>query len=412
MHNKTIHQANSQIDMSFRPGFRRALLGVFVLCPLLAGPLYGQDAGGITLDLQLNELVNEAQVLSLSTLGVDRRGEGQQLGTLLLQNRTNEPQSDLYFYVRVENTARVIAELDQEQGRPFSLAPGQVVRASNNSLQQGLPGIETTPKFSGGLTSAGEDFVNDLEGQARLPNDQFTLTLAIYQGGNRLSGGEWVASASATVGTNAVSNVRDVYINRPGAEVGSGLDIAVNTPRPTFNWAGETGVDYRLVVVQRDNQDSPETLIEGAEDTAPILVNNSSRNNTLLQYEMADVRVSGNTFQYPASSVKSLQPGQTYLWRVSALVKTAEGEDVVASEIWQFSLATSQTGPSSELSAEMTRTLRSLIGPDRLPGLQGENLTPQSIVIDGTEYSGAAMRQRLQQFLNRARRGDITIINE
>jgi hypothetical protein len=232
------------------------ILGLLALSTILflsvsTQSLYGQD-GDITLQIQLSDPVTQAQVLSLSTLGVDRRGQGQTLGTLLLQN----------------NNA--------------------------SELQEGVPGIRN-PTFSGGLTDAGEQFVNDLEGTSRLPNEQFTLTLEIYQNGNRGRGTK-VASTSATVRTNAVSNVRDIYINRPGGEVGSGFDATINTQRPTFNWAGETGVDYRLVVVRWEGTDSPEPLIEAAEDTEPIIVNNANRNNTLLEHEMADVRLSSNSF--------------------------------------------------------------------------------------------------------------------
>lgn len=386
------------------------ILGPLVLSAILTlspQTIYGQD---ITLQIQLREPVTQAQVLSLSTLGVDRRGQGQTLGTLLLQNNNpSEPQEDLYFFVKVANTSNVLARLNQKQGQPFSLDPGQVVRANNNTLQEGVPGIRN-PTFSGGLTDAGEDFVNDLEGTSRLPNDQFTLTLEIYQNGNRERGTK-VASASATVGTNAVSNVRDIYINRPGGEVGSGFDATINTQRPLFDWAGETGLDYRLVVVRWEGTDSPETLIGAAEDTGPIIVNNANRNNTLLAHEMADVRLSSNSFQYPASSVKQLEPGDTYLWRVSALLQTADGEEQVASEIWQFSIAESREEQSAELSQEVTQTLRNVVDDEQLSFLQGDDMEPESIVINGQEYSGAAMRQQLRRFLERAQRGDITIIN-
>ncbi len=389
------------------------ILGLLALSTILflsvsMQSLYGQD-GDITLQLQLSDPVSQAQVLSLSTLGVDRRGQGQKLGTLLIQNNTSELQEDLYFFVKVENTSNVLARLNQEQGQPFSLDPGQVVRTNNNSLQEGVPGIRN-PTFSGGLTGPGEQFVNDLEGTSRLPSDQFTLTVEIYQNGNRGRGTK-VASASATVGTNSVSKVRDIYINRPGGEVGSGFDATINTQRPIFDWAGETGLDYRLVVVKREGTESPETLIEAAEDTGPIIVDNVNRDNTLLEHEMADVRLSSNSFQYPASSVKQLEPGETYLWRVNALLTTADGEQQVASEIWQFSISESGEEQSPELSKETIQTLRNVVDDEQLSFLQGEDMEPVSIVIEGQEYSGAAMRQQLRQFLERAQGGEITITN-
>lgn len=381
---------------------------LLLLVPGLVQDLHGQN--GVRVDIRLSDPVTQAQVLGLSTLGVDRRGEGQPLGTLLIQNTTSEKQDDLYLHVKVTSTSKgTLVEMDQEQ--PFSLSPSQMVQANNNRLQEGLPGIETTPTFSGGLTDAGEEFVNDLEGQTQLPNDQYTLSLAVYQGANRPSGGQELDRSSATVGSSPSADVASIYINRPGGEVGSGLDPVINTQRPTFNWAGESGLDYRLVVVQSGGQDSPETLIGSAEGTGPILVGNNSRNNTLLEHEMADVRLSSNSFQYPSSSVKQLQPGKTYLWRVSALVQTAEGENVIPSAIWSFSIADSQSDEPTEMSNQMRQTLRDLMESDQLSALQEAGMSPQSVVIDGQEYSGAEMERKLNEFLNRARRGEITITN-
>ena len=384
---------------------------LLLLLPGLVQDLHGQG-GDVAVDIRLSDPVTQAQVLGLSTLGVDRRGEGQSLGTLLIQNNTSETQDDLYLHVKVESTAEgTLVELDQEQGQPFSLSPNQTVQANNNRLQEGLPGIDVTPTFSGGLTNAGEGFVNDLEGQTQLPNDEYTLRLAVYQGANRPSGGQRLDRSLATVGSSPSADVASIYVNRPGGEVGSGLDPVINTQRPTFDWAEESGLDYRLVVVQSGGQDSPETLIESAEGTGPILVDNNNRNNTLLEHEMADVRLSTNSFQYPSSSVKQLQPGQTYFWRVSALVQTAEGENVIPSEIWSFSIAESQSGEPTEMSNQMEQALRDLVGSDQLSTIQEEDMSPQSVIIDGREYSGAEMERKLNEFLNRAKRGEITITN-
>ncbi len=387
---------------------RIGLWVLLLLVPGLVQDLHGQN--GVRVDIRLSDPVTQAQVLGLSTLGVDRRGEGQPLGTLLIQNTTSEKQDDLYLHVKVTSTSEgTLVEMDQEQS--FSLSPGQMVQANNNRLQEGLPGIETTPTFSGGLTDAGEEFVNDLEGQTQLPNDQYTLSLAVYQGANRPSGGQRCDAARATVGSSPSADVASIYINRPGGEVGSGLDPVINTQRPTFNWAGESGLDYRLVVVQSGGQDSPETLIGSAEGTGPILVGNNSRNNTLLEHEMADARLSSNSFQYPSSSVKQLQPGKTYLWRVSALVQTAEGENVIPSAIWSFSIADSQSDEPTEMSNEMQQALRDLVESDQFSTIQEQDMSPQSVIIDGQKYSGAEMERKLNEFLNRARRGEITITN-
>ena len=59
--------------------------------------------------------------------------------------------------------------------------PGQVVFATNNDIQnEEIPGISDIMKFDGGLTSTGENFVEDLSGTT-LPNDQYSFAVRIYQ---------------------------------------------------------------------------------------------------------------------------------------------------------------------------------------------------------------------------------------
>ncbi len=395
-------------------GLLPLLLLMFVTSPVT---VRGQcSSEKVDLDIQLQEIVTQAQALSLSTMGVNRRGEGQQVASLILANNTDQPIGDLYFHIEVENTAvGVIATLDQRQGRPFELPP-RLIRASNNDLQNGIPGIDESLDFEGGLTNEGEEFVNNLEGQTRLPDDVYTLKLQIYQNANRLNGGQCVASATAAVGEEPMTNVQDVYINSPGGEVDSGMDFEISTNQPQFDWSTDGGDSYRVVVVEASDSESPESLLEDARSTGPVLEDNQSIGNTLLPYEMADVRLTGRTsFQYPSSGVRQLEGGDKYYWQVTTLVRTPEGEEEINSEIWSFTIRDQgqATGTENTQMTEQARqNLRTVLGDGQLMNMQDQGMELQSVMIDGQRYSGQEMIRKLNEIVERARRGEITIVND
>lgn len=403
---------------------KRSILYIYGILPLLVLMLVtsppaaaGQcSSEAVDLDIQLQDIVTKAQALSLSTMGVDRRGEGQQVASLILANNTDQPIDDLYFYIEVKNTsAGVIAELDQRQGRPFELPP-RLIRATNNDIQNGIPGIDESLSFEGGLTNDGEEFINDLEGQTRLPDDVYTLTLQIYQNANRLNGGRCVATATAAVGEEPMSNVRDVYMNSPGGEIGSGMDFEINTNQPQFDWSADGGESYRVVIVEAGDSESPESLLNDARSTGPVLRDNQSVGNTLLPFEMADVRLTGSSnFQYPSSGVRQLESGNKYYWQVTTLLRTPEGEEEVDSEIWSFTIqdqGQSTDTENTQMTEQARQTLRTVLGEGQLMSLEDQNLELQSVVIDGQRYSGQEMIRKLKEIVERARRGEITIVND
>jgi len=366
----------------------------------------------IELDIQLEDLVTNAQVLGLTTLGVNRQGQGEKLANLLIRNDTDRPQEKLYFHVTVSSTQHgVIAEIDQRGHYPFHLEPNQVVYATNNSLQNGLPGIQDPLHFYGGLTDQGKDFVNSLEGQTRLPNDAFTLQVDIYQGENRVNGGEKVATSSATIGTKPISETRDIYIKAPGDVVGSGSTLY--NAFPEFSWEGEIGTHYRVIVVKANGTDTPETLLESARSTDPMLENGTHNGGTLLQYEMADAIVNKPSFQFPSSGVQQLNPGATYYWQVSALLKTASGTQEQRSEIWSFTMADQNSSSgNTEMKREIQQSLKGILSDETFNEILSGDMDLQSIVINGQTYSGPAMLQKLNEFMEKIRNGDIKVTIE
>ena len=118
----------------------------------------------ISIDIQLAPILAESQILSLAALGLDSKGAGPQMFSGTLKNETDQTLNNLYFKFRIEAaTVGVIAEVEQQAAYPFSLAPQQLVYATNNDIQnEKIPGIEGDIRFDGGITFAGEEFIESL----------------------------------------------------------------------------------------------------------------------------------------------------------------------------------------------------------------------------------------------------------
>ncbi|MDX1639890.1 MAG: hypothetical protein R3281_18160 [Balneolaceae bacterium] len=355
--------------------------------------------------------LSRAQVLGLSNLGVDRSGQGTPLFNLVLRNNSLEELRDLYFSIEVRSSkVGVIARIDQRSDRPFHLSGGQVVVASNNQIQNGLPGVEESIRFNGGLTETGETFVNDLDGSTNLPADIYTVTLQLYQGNNGPGGGELLASVEQDFGENISPDTNvDLYLLQPGGEPGSG-EMAPST-LPVFRWDGPTNSTYRLIVVE-DNGQSPETLIQSALGSDPILDQSRSVSGSLLEFEMVDARLNELTFSMPPSSVQSLEDGTTYFWQVFTMRSGVNAAEQTPSEIWEFTTPGAESGATANVSTEVDNSLTRILGSDQLQQLVEDGYNFNSIVIDGQTYSGAAAIKKLQELSNRIQNGEITIVVE
>lgn len=365
--------------------------------------------GDISIDLVLQPQLTKAQVLSLSNLGINTTGQGAVLFNLVIRNNENAPQNDLYLDIQLHsNKVGLIAELYQESGQPFSLDPMQVVVANNNQLQDGLPGIEESLRFDGGLTQQGEEFVNDLEGSTRLPADIYTVVLGIYQDNNSRNGGNLIANSEQVFGQNITSDTNiDLYLLQPGGEIGS--DQSVNTILPVFRWDGPPNVQYRLLVV-KDNGQSPEALLQAALSSAPVLENGSMAAGSLLEFEIVDALINKTTFSMPPSGVPDLKPGSGYFWQVYTNQETVDGTQSIPSEIWEFTVASNGGNVAATLSREVENALRTLIGSERLQQVQEDGFQFISIIIEGQTLQGAAALQKLEELSGQLANGDISVV--
>ena len=379
------------------------VVSIWVLTSMIA---FGQS-DKVTLEFSLSPVLEQAQVLGLSSLGVDTEGGGPVIISGSLVNNTTERLENLYFEFDVEAASYgVLARIRQQAAYPFSLNPGQVVFATNNDIQnEEIPGISDRMKFDGGLTSTGENFVEDLSGTT-LPNDQYSFAVRIYQV-NEEGRRELLANETIQLGGNisegGVVDELTILLRTPGDLIGA--EAAITNPIPQLSWEGDASLTYRVLVVSGNGSDSPESLLESAKSSEATDIGGS-----LLQFEYLDQNIRGNSLQYPTNGVQALVPGQTYYWQVVTSMNTALGTNEVVSEIWEFTLV--DPGSESnvvEVDQETVQAIVQLIGQDTYNLLLETGYTFENIEIDGQVYTGVVGVQKILELIEKFQNGDLVI---
>lgn len=366
-----------------------------------------QDAN-LSLRVEVNKALASSQSINIQSL-VANNGRGSNLFRMYLRNENaSEYANNLYFEILIRSDKRgLLVEARQVNGQPFSLNPGQQVYATNNNISNGLPGVEEIIQFSGGLTSEGRRFVNKLQGGTSLPPDRYTIEINIYQGSDQQVK---VASALAEMGSHIVEDTRDFYLLSPGDALGA--DARISNAYPNFQWQGASGNRYRLLVVESKENESPQSLLNGAESTPPTRANAASGKGSLVNYEMLDVVINRSSFQYPSYGVQSLEDGKTYYWRIINKVRTSSGEEERKSEIWSFTLAGSGSGNNLFMgSPALTRALKAVLG-DRFQKFSERGYRFKGVEIDGQVLRGNKALQKLMELSRRAEEGDVSIVIE
>lgn len=367
---------------------------------------YGPAQAQLSLDLEIDEMLSSSQSINFQSI-IASNWQGPRLFQMYLQNNSSEHVHDLYMRIIMESNNRGrLVDLEQVSGRPFSLNPGQQVVATNNNISRGLPSVEEAVVFNGGLTEAGKEFINELKGLTSLPPDEYQVSIEIFEGS---VGGTLLASTTGEVGKSIVEDTYDFYLLSPGDEIGS--EETISNSYPNFQWEGTTNVSYRLLVVEGREDDSPQSLMDGAASTDPIQSDESTSSGSLVDYEMLDVIVDKSSFQYPTSGVQELEPGQTYYWRVINQLRTSNGVEARESEIWSFSIADNQEPRTVEQDSEVTTALKQVLG-NQFEQMQQDGFSFQSIVIDGQTYQDVQALQKLMELGRDAQQGNISIVIE
>lgn len=345
-------------------------------------------------------LINNAQIVELSTLINADGNSSVRLITIQITNFTEQEADDLYLDIDVFSSREgLLMESHQRNDVPFGLLPGQTASVSNIDLSMGrLPNTRNRVVFNGRLTSDGRALFNRLRGVTSLPADEYTIEVRLYQRNNSVNGGILVGSSSVTLGGNLIDSDLSIYLLSPGETVGSG--VTISNPYPEFRWEGQQGQTYRLVLVEAVAGEDPQALLESAISTA------SSRGGAerLLEHEYLDVQVDGTSFSYPSFGTKLLQPGKRYYWQVYTELQTTSGVRERASEIWSFTMRDSRESVAGvEIDDELSELLISVIGAVKTERIIREGFSLFEIEIDGRVLSGEAAKEELLQLLDMMR---------
>ena len=369
-----------------------------------------QEQAQVSLEVQINDGIANSQIVNITDI-IASKGSGTNLFSIFLENLDNEnPAENLYLSLRLFSDKNgLIVDLYQERDQTFSLDAGQRVFATNSFLTNGLPGVEESINFKGGLTPEGKEFVNELGGSLKLPPDRYILKIDVFQSLDGQGGGVPVASSEGEIGGGIVDQVQDIFLTGAGDAVGSGMEITNSYPE--FRWEGNINTQYRIILVEANGRDGPETLIQSSMSTEPILENGSPGTGSLLEYEILDVRVENTSFQMPPSGVQRLEEGKRYYWQVFAELSSTNGTDIRNSEIWEFTLKSSTEGLEISSEGDLGTTLEALINSGQIQELQNGGFKLVSLIIDGQTITGPEMLQQLTEFQNKVNNGDITIVN-
>ncbi|MFY0684180.1 MAG: hypothetical protein JXR20_06485 [Balneola sp.] len=382
------------------------LLSVFVFVPnkkIIAQSFQQQQI--VDLELDVSDNLANSQYIGFVNLLSDNEGTGPVLFSGFMQNLTPQKVTDLFLEINI-SAGKIgrIANIKSHPNYPFSLDPMQSVYVTNNTRTDNhIPGIEEDLEFDGGLTPEGDNFIENLNGSTTLPADIYTIEIIIFQNTNA-HGRVNLASAQAEIGGGvAFSEAVDFFLRTPGDVIGSNVEIT--NPYPQFSWEGEPGVEYRLIVVRNNGNDSPESLLQSALSSAPI-----SEGGSLLQYENLDVYVTGETFQYPSSGAQPLEMGQTYYWQLSTTLQSINSVEERTSEIWSFKLSEPETADAPIILTEETeKALQNLVGNGVLENLISAGYAVESFEIDGVTYSGNQASIILAELLRKIESGDIVL---
>jgi|TARA_R110001599_G_scaffold244895_1_gene445015 hypothetical protein len=380
------------------------LLAVIFFVPNKKAIAQNQHEQIVSLEIDVSDLLRNSQFIGLTNLGLDSEGRGPVLVSGFIHNETDTVVSDLFLEVSVyAGKVGRIMHVTSRLGFPFSLPVGSVYITNNTLSEDGVPGIKETVKFDGGLTAEGDNFIENLDGSTTLPADIYSIEVNIRQ---RQPDGQHkiIASVQEEIGGAVpVSESVDFFLRTPGDVTDANVEIT--NPYPQFSWEGEQGIEYRLLVVKTSETDSPESLLQSARSSAP-----PSEGGSLLQYENLDVRITGETFQYPSSGAVPLEAGQTYFWQLSTSIQSGVNFEERTSEIWSFKLAEPETTePTIVITEETKKAIINLVGNGRFENLVSSGYTVESFQIDGVTYSGSQASIILAELLRKIEAGDIIL---
>jgi hypothetical protein len=197
----------------------------------------------------------------------------------------------------------------------------------------GIIGIEES-----GVESDADDLRDEIVATSQIPTGLYNLAgyLNIPGSGN-------IETIPIPI---IISNPTLLNLVTPGALINSGFKYEIFTENPLFQWNGNSG-EYQVVVFKKRNDFD---TIEDILNSVPVW--ESERLNTLVA-------------QYPVGESVPLEYGSDYVWQVLSFINTSSGENVVRSEIFEFTLVDPAQSNYSQIAMakqELEQILRQILG--------------------------------------------------
>jgi len=376
---------------------------LFFFSGMFGVQLFAQSSN-ISLEVDVEPLLLDAQLIQVGIFSFDSGGRGERFMNMYMQNNSGSTVEGLHLNISLSSQrAGTILNYQQEASKSFSLRSGQSFFISNNDLaRQRLPGVEEDLRFVLEWTSSGLNFLNRLKGRRYLPSDEYTISVELFQDSRPIE------RSSFSFGGQMLDSEPDVVLFSPGDYVG--MNSFINNPYPEFRWDGPENVTYRVILVEEQQGENPETLLQNARSTAPSTMGTTPN---LLDFEMMDILVTEQGFQYPLSGVQPLQEGKKYYWQVFSVVETASNQEEAASDIWSFRFGSpDESGDPDIQDDELFRLLEMIVGYETARELQAGNYDLESIDQDGQEYFGEMAKENLLLLIEKVQNGEAKFLRE
>lgn len=354
---------------------------------LVAAGVWGQGTIMVTRTAP-NPIAN----FDLSYIDITGRGAGPTLFQLQVvpESPTGASQT---FYIRFVARCRCasfpdgLLLLESETGR-FTMPPERRLSSNEFFADQGdsSAGLHTTiesldPAMRETLLSAGV-----------LPPGRVTLDFELFA---MQRTGQAVRVSTAQTWFDIVA-VRYVKLVTPGIEIGAQPDQIPRTftPYPQFVWSSDLqpinyppgSVKFVIEVYENPGNRYPPDDIA---DSRPVWSDTIPGESNV------------NYAQYPVSGARALAPGQTYYWRIAAVLQGPVNRDL-SSELYAFRVADMRTaGTLSPTQSMILRYLAMILGPnygyvvDELRSMSPD----ETVLVDGKQVGVEELARIAEEFV-------------
>ncbi len=330
------------------------------------------------------------QTLYLSDLNFLREGEAEELFYVQIIRNTGDAYDRCMLNLKVLKNEELLASAGSNTFKIPARPAGTIYETNNVVLLNDQ--FYFHPKDDPGQPDPGsrvritqseiDESVNEILASGKAPIGVYKLVLEIHD---------------LTEGTNLVTeevlllratNPSFVMLSTPGMPSGMVSDADIYSEYPVFQWHGN-GEEYQALVFEKKN------TLQSVEDVIRGIPNwESERTQALsLQYPQA-----GMEFR----PVIPLEYGKTYYWMVKMFRQTSAGEEVINSEIWQFTLndpTRLSNSQGAEAKAELIIFLRDLLGhraDEVIKSIKNRQL--RSIILNGREIELSDLYRKIEQY--------------